>query len=146
MLNLRKTATCGVLALALALGGAVIAPAEDASASAPISGQVSQYLRQYSTWRLKAPGGGISFNGSVSKISCCAGVTMPWAAGSTWTMGLRNPSGTQFSSVAFAPYAVNAGFPGTYGVTYRMEFAINTKTASMPSSDAVASFSGTLYY
>lgn len=145
MMRLRRILTVITLVFALGTVGILGGPVSGASAkSAAVSGVVSQSLRQYSTWRVKTPGGGVSFKGTVSKAYCCFG-SLGWTNG-TWAIGLRNRSGTQFTRLRFKPYNGSGIFPYTSGVTTRMEFALNTKGTGMPASDAYANFSGTLNY
>lgn len=149
MLNLRRAATAGLLALVLGVGALAVVPAQRASAAQiETSGTLSRHVRTYDVWRTKTPGAGVYFTGTASKNWQCCGGTLGFGSDDYWALGLRNKSGTQVSRLTFAGRNASGLFPNTAGVTYSMVFAINTRAwgnaIEQWDSEAVATFSGTL--
>lgn len=145
-ITLRQALAAVALTLALAFGLVLAGPMGTAhAAQTQISGMVSMELRTYNTFRTKTNAGGISFNGTVSKIEWMG--TWGWGADARWVLGIRDKSGSQISRLEFKYPSGSGTFPGTTASGWA--FAINTRVVAglaWPAKDAYATFSGTLFY
>ena len=146
MLGLRKLSISGVLAITLATGIVVVAPADAASALAA-SGVISRYVKNYDDWHMRTPATGVLFRGEARDWALRAWETLTFRTTDQWTLGLRTRSNTQFSKLTFTGRDAAGMFPYAVGATTGLECAVNTRVVGVSSDpDAIATFSRSLTF